>query len=87
MKYSVKRKLWSIFDIKFINFRPLRYLNEIIGKKCPICYGQMSIPINKLTGCTQCSFWAHQKCMVYCDTCPQCSKERVDPNITSYICN
>lgn len=69
-----RRRLMDMFNIKSINFLPLRYIWEIHGNSCPICLEPMNILKSgrKFKGCNTCTFWAHKPCVVGCSTCPQC---------------
>jgi hypothetical protein len=66
----------SICDINRFKFRPFRYIFEIHNNCCPICLENMNIFFNckRFKGCSQCTFWAHNDCILNCKKCPQCRK-------------
>ena len=76
MSFERKRRCMSICDINRFKFRPFRYIFEIHNNCCPICLENMNIFFNckRFKGCSQCTFWAHNDCILNCKKCPQCRK-------------
>ena len=70
----------SFFEIKRLNFLPIRYYCEIHNRPCPICLERMNIFDHIISngfhtgfkGCCICTFWGHKKCVDYLDKCPIC---------------